>query len=205
MPNETTTVLIRSSVFDRDRQLVFSDEGISFEKSDLKGAPLKLIDKKSIHGFRHGMKWVRGLAFVIGRVYCIDILADNKTALKIRLKTMYGVRKTQLEEKYALIIKLLFKYFFVSHLEQYALKIDNGESISLLGTSISQEGIYLTPGSPFITWENLGTGAYTTYYALFSKTDSGNYKAFDYLTDWNTSLLLSLTRTILHRKGLIQL
>ena len=110
-----------------------------------------------------------------------------------------------LAEKYSLIIKLLFDYFFEDLLEQYVIEIDNGEIISLLGTSISLEGIHLKNDSPLITWENLGTGAYTTYYALFSKTDSGNYKTYDYLTDWNTALLFSLTRTMLHRKGSIQL
>lgn len=205
MSNAPTTVLIRSSVFDRDRQLIFSDEGIRFEESDLKGAPLKLIHKKSINGFRYGVKWIRGFEFVIGRIYCIDIMADNKTALKIRLKSLYGVRKILLSEKYSQIIRLLFDYFFEDILKQYAKNIDNGETISLLGTAISQKGLHLSSGSPFISWENLGTGAYTTYYALFSKIDSGNYKTFDYLTDWNTALLFSLTRSILHRKGLIQL
>lgn len=205
MPKAPTTVLIRSSVFDRDRQLIFSEEGIRYEESDLKDAPLKLIDKNSINGFRYGIKWIKGFEFVIGRIYCIDLMADHKTALKIRLKTLYGVRKFLLAEKYSLIIKLLFDYFFEDLLEQFAIKIDNGEIISLLGTSISQDGIQLSSGSTLISWESLGTGAYTTYYALFSMTDSGNYKTYDYLTDWNTALLFSLTRTILHRKGLIQL
>lgn len=200
-----TTILIRSSVFDRDRQLIFSDDGIRFEESDLKGAPLKLIEKNSITGFRYGIKWIKGVEFVIGRIYCIDIMANNKSALKIRLKSLYGVRKILLAEKYAQIINLLFEYFFDDHLKQYELKIDGGETINLLGTSISHDGVILTPGSPMITWEELGTGAYATYYALFSKTNSSNYKTFEYLTDWNTALLFSLTRTILHQKGLIQL
>ncbi len=205
MPKPDITIYIRSSLLDRERQLIFSEEGIIYENNDLKGAPLKLIEKEKIDGFRYGIKSIKGFALVIGRVFCIDVRAANKTALKIRLKSLYGVRKKLLGEKYVRIFNLLFEYYFEDHLEKYAEKIDSGDTIFLIGTLISQEGILLTNKSPLIKWENLGTGAYATYYALFSKSDTGHYKTFDYLTEWNTALLFSLTRTILNRKGLIQL
>lgn len=74
---------------------------------------------------------------------------------------------------------------------------------SILGVIFSQSGIQLDKKSDIISWIDLGTKNYNTYYSLFSKSDSKKYKLFYYLSDWNTVVLYSVSRSILKAKKLL--
>lgn len=87
--------------------------------------------------------------------------------------------------------------------ESFITLFKNEITFELLGILFSQRGIQLTKQSQLIPWEDVGTKDYYRYYAIFSKTNPHNYKAFYYLEDWNTGILYSVSRYILKAKKLV--
>jgi hypothetical protein len=85
-----------------------------------------------------------------------------------------------------------------SYLDQFA----NSFEFEILGVTFTTQGIWLENKKNFIEWNDLGTKNYSTYYALFSKSNPIFHKTFEYLTDWNTRILYSVSRQILKDKGL---
>lgn len=202
--NPPIQFFIKSSIFDRVRQLTIENDFIEFENKDLISAPPTKLLKPNITGLRHGIKWINGYQFVIGRIYCIDLLTADKEVLKIRLKSIYGIRKHQLAEKYGKIVNALYDNFFDDISRDYLTQFSEKSDFQIAGISFSQRGILLDSKSDLITWENVGTKLYSTYYTIFSKSSPTCYKAVEYLNDWNTGVLYSVSRHILMDKGLYQ-
>ena len=91
--NQSIQLFIKSSILDRERQLTVTNDFIEFDNTEFSSeTPIKLL-KSDITGLRHGVKWINGYQFVIGRIYCIDLLSSNSEILKIRSKSVYGIRK----------------------------------------------------------------------------------------------------------------
>ena len=200
--NQTLQLLIKSSILDRERQLTIDNDFIEFDNKDLvSDSPTKLL-KPNIAGVRHGIKWINGYQFVIGRIYCIDLLTVDKEVLKIRLKSLYGIRKHQLAEKYGKIVNALYDNFFDDISRDFLGKFSEKNDFQVAGISFTQTGMTLDSKSETIPWEDLGTKSYSTYYAIFSKSNPKHYKAVEYLNDWNTGVLYSVSRHILMEKGL---
>ena len=109
-------------------------------------------------------------------------------------------------EKYKLILSALFENFLNDILLYLIAKFNHKIDFKLLGVVFTQEGIILDNKSDIISWFDLGTKNYWTYFSVFSTSDPNKYKAFQYLTDWNTVVLYSVTRHIIKgwRQGLKQ-
>lgn len=122
--------------------------------------------------------------------------------MEIRLKSIYGIRKQQLTEKYGKIVNALYDNFFDDVSRNYLAQFFEKNDFQIAGISFTQEGILLDSKSDIITWEDVGTKSYSTYYAIFSKSNPTRYKAVEYLHDWNTGVLYSVSRHILMDKGL---
>jgi hypothetical protein len=193
---------IKSSLFDRPRRLVINKAFIEFDDKDLNSAsPAKFL-KHEVDSFRFGVKWIRGYQFIIGRIYCIDIKSIDGNIIKIRLKSLYKVRRSQLATKYSKIITALYDNCFDDIIHSYLSDFNNKKEIQILGVTFCEEGIYLKDRKILINWLDVGTKAYYTYYTIFSLSDPSNYRAFEYLKDWNTGILYSVSRKILNEKGL---
>jgi hypothetical protein len=189
-------------VLDRARELIIDKEFIEFDDKDLLADPPTKIYKQDISGIRYGIKWIHGYQFVIGRIYCVDVLARDKRCIKIRLKTLYGIRKHQLADKYSLIINSLFDNFFDDISRNYLNQHHSKQEFQIAGVRFCESGIAFDSKSQIVLWDDLASKAFTTYYALFSKSDPLNYKAFEYLHDWNVGVLYTVSRQILTSKGL---
>ena len=200
--NQAVQLFVKSSILDRERQLIIDKEFIEFDNKDSISDPPTMLLKRDLTGLRHGIKWISGYQFVIGRIYCIDLLTADKEIVKIRLKSLYGVRKKQLAEKYARIVNALYDNFFDDISRNYLDQFSENRDFRLADILFSQLGIVLDPKSEMIAWEDVGTKSYSTYYAMFSKSNPTRYKAVEYLNDWNTGVLYSVSRHILLNKGL---
>jgi hypothetical protein len=200
--NPSTILLIKSSVFDRERELVLDNEFLTFDNNDRISVPPTKFLKEDITAFRFGVKWIKGYSFVIGRIYCVDIKSSAGEVVKIRLKSIYGVNKEKLHEKYATIIDLLYGNYFDDMIMNYLQQFSDSNDFQLPGISFRQDGVLINKNN-LITWEDLGTKSYSTYYAVFSKSDPTIYRAFEYLNDWNTAILYSVSREILKSKSLL--
>lgn len=196
---ETLQLTIKPSILSRARKLVIDKDFIDFDSEYVGEPPIRTL-KPDITAFRFRVKWIRGYTFIIGRIFCIDIKTSN-TVIKIRLSSLYGIRKKQLTEKYTKVLTALYDNFFDDISGKYLNQFNKEKTLRLSGIDISAEGITLNSKSAVIPWEDVGTKAYRTYYAIFSKSNPNKYKAFDYWHDWNTFVLYSVSRSIMKEKG----
>jgi len=84
----------------------------------------------------------------------------------------------------------------------YLAKFNEGEPFEIAQVIFQREGIIFDKKAGVVSWADLGTKAYHGYYALYSQQDPNTYKAFEYLHDWNTVILYSVSRQILKDKKL---
>lgn len=180
---------IKSSILDRERQLKIDENCIEFDDRDLKTASPTVFLKNDIAGVRYGVEWIHGYRFIIGRTYCVDVLDNNNTIIKIRLKSVYGVRKEKLFEKYSKIVNVLHDNFIIdisiTRLRQFA----KGNDLFIAGIRISQTGVILKDKSDLITWLNTGIKKYSNYFAVHSISNPERHKTIDYLTEWEAGIL----------------
>jgi len=193
----TLNLTIKSSIFDRKRELIIAPEFISYDIEGLITDQPSLISKNEIKAIRYGVKWINGYQFVIGRIYCLDILTTNNKVLKLRLKSMYGIRKNQLHNKFETILNALYEQHFNEIIHNYLAKLSNGNDIEIAGVKFIQEGVILNSKASMIPWEDIGTKSYNSYYTIFRKSNPMNYKAFEYISEWNATVLYSVLETIL--------
>jgi hypothetical protein len=194
--SRSVELLIKPTIFDKEKPLIIKPEFIEFDNKNL--------SKFEINELRYGVKAIQGYRFRIGRIYCIDIKNFTGTIIKIRLKSIYRINKKKLGQKYKMILDALFENFFNDISTGFMKNFKDGIEFDLSGIKFTKEGILIDKKSDIILWRDLGTKNYSTYYSLFSKSNPNRYKALNYLTDWNTSVLYSVSRTILKQKHLIQ-
>jgi hypothetical protein len=197
----SSIISIKSSVFDRERQLFLNEEFIEFDDSNLVSEKPTRFDKEDIEALRYGIKWIKGYRFNIGRIYCIDVKSKGQGIIKIRLKTLYGVNKEALEQKYIKIVNTLYDFYFDDISGAYLEKFEEGNEFQLPGITYSSVGVKLN-NKDLISWEDVGTRAYYSYYAIFSKSKPTIYRAFEFRNEWNAGIVYSVTEKILKSKGL---
>ena len=99
-----------------------------FDDKDLMSSQPTRLLKNDIAEWKYGIKWINGYQFTIGRIYCIDIRDSNNEVIKTRLKSIYGIRKKELSEKYSKIVNVLYDNFFYdisgSYLDKFAAEKD---------------------------------------------------------------------------------
>lgn len=196
------TLDITPHILDRVRKLTIDPEFIEFDNTNLYTDRATRLNRGEVEGIRFGVKWLSGYKFVIGRTFCIDIKGPENRIIKIRLTTFYGIRKTTLQQKYSLIFDALMGTHHNDMLNKSIRQFNAEGVVQILNTTFSWDWV-LIKGKQ-VPWEDLGTKAYTTYYALFSKKDPTIYQSYSYLEDWNTALVYSLSRHILNHKGFIE-
>lgn len=200
----------RGFLDNRKRQLIIKPDFIQFENKDLISDSYTRFEKEEITALRYGIKWISGYQFIIGREYQIYIQSKDNQTLKINFKSLYGIRKTELNQLYSNIINAIWKFYFDEIIDRLLLKFQNGENIEVGQVHISEKGLTITSSGifkeqrKFISWENVGTRDYQTYFNIHSNEDVANINmGFSYLKDWNTAVLYSVVRTILRDKQLI--
>lgn len=199
-PTESLTFTLRSSIFDRPRQLTICSGYLEFDDNDRAGAPPTRFERSEIESLRYGAKAIRGSEFRIGRIYCIDIRSTSGQVIKLRLKSIYRIRLRQLESKYLEITTALYKYYFHDKVRQYIKLFEENKPFDILGVNIDAEGILFDDKVGRVSWDYLRTRRYWTYFTLFSDTDPGQYKAFEPLEHWNAGVLYGLIESILKIK-----
>ena len=200
--SDTLHFTLKSSIFDRSRLLTITPNYLEFDNRSSVGLDPTRFKKEEIKALRYGVKPIEGYQFVIGSVYCIDICNTADKIIKLRLKSLYGIGRNQLVQKYADIVNALLDYFFDNIAISFLEKFTNGESFTILDVFFCANGVQLNKRAAIIVWEDLGTKSYFHYYAMFSKANPNHYKAFEYLVDWNTCIIYTVSRQILKEKGL---
>jgi hypothetical protein len=189
---------IKSSILDKHRHLIIDPGYLEFEDY----APPTRFEKNEITAFRCGLKWIQGYQFVIGRIYIVEVKSSDNRIIKIRLKSLYGVNKGILHQKFVTIVDALADNYFDDISRSYLEKFDQNEPIKVEDVSFNAEGVSWNKNMQIIKWDDVGTKTYRTYYSIFSKSNPSVYKTFEYLSDWNSEVIYSVSRGILMSKGL---
>ena len=197
---EILTFTLRSTIFDRHRQLTVTPEYLEFDDNDTAGAPPTRFLRSELEALRYGVKAINGYDFRIGRIYCIDIRSTDGRIIKLRLKSIYRVRLKQLESKYLDIVNTLYKYYFHDMVRRYVRSFQEGHSFDLLEINIDADGVIFDKKIGRIPWDFLLTKRYWTYFTVFSGIDQGQYKAFTFEDDWNAGVLYGVLEMILKIK-----
>lgn len=198
--NECLEFIVRSTILDRPRLLTIDRQYLAFDDTErVSEAPMRFL-KGEIAALRYGVKAIRGYKFRIGRIYCIDVMNASGSIIKIRLKSVYRVRRKLLGKKYQEIVSALFKYYFHDMTRDYLCRFEAGQPVELLGVSLKNDGVIFDKRIGLVSWDFLGTKRYWHYYTLFSEEKPANYRAFTFLDDWNAGVLRGLIETILKQK-----
>jgi hypothetical protein len=125
----TIHLTVKPSIVEKERKLTIDDNFLEFNN--------KKFLKSEITGFRYGIKAIKGYRFVIGRIYCIDVQKVDGSVIKIRLKSLYRIKKHQLEEKYSLILNAISKNYIHDIINNYLLLFSNKIDFELLGVTFT--------------------------------------------------------------------
>jgi hypothetical protein len=146
------------------------------------------------------VKAIRGYRFRIGRTFRIEIRDVSGRVIRIRLKSVYRVRRKLLEEKYSAIGGALFRYYFHDITSGYVQQFRKGQPVDLLGVNLNSDGVLFDPKVGRVSWDFIGTKRFWHYYTLFSEENPNKYRAFVFLDDWNAGVLRGVIEMILKEK-----
>lgn len=203
MENTSIQFFLKSSFFDRPREFSINKDFLEFDdKDDVYKKPTKFL-RQDVEAFRFGVRWNRGYFFIFGRTYCIDIKSKNGEIIKLRLQSIYGIRKKRLGKKYSKILNAVFSQVLNEMTKSYMQLFSVGADFQIENAIFDRNGIRFKGKrkDETIQWKDVGTSAYASYYAIFSKSNPQNYKAFNYLSDWNSAVIHTVSRQILMEKG----
>lgn len=200
---EPQVIKYKTNFFSPENVLSFSDDKLELFSD---GKLVNSINKEDVKDIRYGVSWIRGIDFTIGRIYCIDVGNKDGEFVKIRLRSLYGVNKVKLGDKYHKILDLIYDFYISDVVDIYLHQIETGSTVELAGITFTNKGLNLKPhkSDGFISWEDINARAYSYYYTMASKPKPEFYKAFTYLCDWNAVLVHHISQQMLERKGLKQ-
>ncbi len=190
-------VILQPTFFGDKKELTIDKEFLEFDGQN--------FSKFEIAEFRFGIKPIKefGGGFRIGRIYCIDIRNVTAQIIKIRLISVYHINKKKLGKKYREILETLFENY-INDISSGFIKMFNQKiDFAILGLKFTHDGVQLKDKDSIISWIDLDARNYTRYFSLSSISDKNYSRAFYYLSDWNTCVLYSVSRTILNAKKLL--
>ncbi|MCL1668958.1 hypothetical protein M2T82_12890 [Elizabethkingia ursingii] len=200
---------IRRSILDSlKRELIISEDYLKFQNKDTKENSFSTLNKEEIIAYRCGIRWI-SFRVTYGRDYQIYLKTVDKKVLKINFKSFFGKNRDLYQKKFKEIHDALWNCYFADIVENYLTQYKNGENFSIENVRFDTHGItilvagILKSQDEHIKWEDVRTHDYITYFSIYSdKNPSDINRTYRYLEDWNTGILYSVLRTILHQKGI---
>jgi len=192
--------LIKTSLFHRSKLLTITPEYVAYgESSDQKSIE---FTKENMEAYRFGGFY--GANF-LNMHYTIYLRSLGNKTLKIKEYRFLRFRKKKFFEKFHSILDLVYQYYFIPIANSYIELFNNSIDFELNGAIFSRAGVQFSKESDLIEWNELESSSHTTYYALCAKKEHSNYKAFSYMDDWNTMIVVAITQAILRHTNSQQL
>lgn len=206
---EFITKIKRSFYDNSERELCINPEFLKFEDKDHKENLYTFLKSEDIIAYRYGIKWIKGLKFIIGREYQIFIKSRENKILKINFKSFYGKNKEANHQNFNEILTALWQNYFGSIASSLIQKHRNNEPFSIEKINFDKEGITIQNNSLLntknilIPWSEVRTKDYYNYFAIYSIKDSSSInQCYYYKDDWNTTIIYSVLKTILEEKNI---
>ena len=158
--------------------------------------PSVLLPSENICAFRYGVSLTRGYVFVIGRQYFIEIKDLQNKIFKIKLKSLYGIKRETYYKKWSDIFNQLWRNYFSDVLNYYTELYNIHQIFELAGVKFLSEGISWDNKNKLL-WEEIALSNYRTYFMIHHIQNPNQNKSISFSTDWNAFILQSLLRASL--------
>jgi hypothetical protein len=205
---EQFKALLKRGLRDRKpRQLIITDDSISFEDKTFTKDRFTTFEKSEITAYKFGVRWIR-LHLIFGREYVLYIQNRKNDVLKINFKTYFRYKIKQRHELFNDILEALYTYHFNAIIANYVSLYTAKTQFSIGNVIFSEHGITIQSNASlkvrdiFIAWDKIRTKNYYTYFAIYSADDPRNINsAHNYLEDWNSGLLYSIVGSIVKHRN----
>ncbi|MCR8556075.1 hypothetical protein KXD93_00390 [Mucilaginibacter sp. BJC16-A38] len=177
------------------KKLTFGTDGLQIEKP-LSFDPIVLIPAEDISAFRYGVTWTRGYRFVIGRQYFIEIKHGRDEVFKLKLRSLYGIRKHAYNKACIAIINQLWNAYFNKILNEYIDLYNKHEVFEFVGLNFLFEGIRWDTKNKLL-WSEIALSKYRTYCMVYNAENAKQHKSFTFSTDWNALIMQRLIEYII--------
>ncbi len=176
------------------KRLIFETEGITIEKP-FSFDSSTYIPAENLAAIRLGVKWIRGLWFVFGRQFIIELKLTDNTVTQLYMNSYYGLRVQTYEEAWNDTIRHLYGFYFSGQLNMYMELINIKQPFELLGVTFHPEGISWGKNS-ILPWNQIATSNYRSYFVVHHKQNVRLNKSFNFLNDWNAYLLQAMLKYV---------
>lgn len=176
---------ITSGLAGSKHKLVLGDDFVEYDR-------LRWL-KRDILDFRHGARPIVWYRFVVGQEFSIGFRNKEENELRISFSSYFGSDRNL--TLYARIVDDIWDYYHRDIVDRYKSNLEQGESITLQGITVSRSHITL-PGAAPIEWKNVGMKEYMRYFALFDRCDPTVHARIDYDL-YGTETLWSIVRQFL--------
>jgi len=122
------------------RRFFFNEKGLMIEDCKRPGRVVD-IPIHAIQSFRFGVKWIRGLQFIVGRHFFIELKDSDNQVIAIKFSSYYGFRKKAYTEIYQNLINTVWDHYFTYQLNYYVELYNNHEAFSLNHINFTADGI----------------------------------------------------------------
>jgi len=176
------------------KRLIFKIDGLIIEKPFSFDDPV-FIAAEDITAFRLGMRWIRGLYFIIGRQFIVELKLQDDSKTKIKLFSLYSIRDQRYNEIWLEIVEQLYHHYFSSQLQLYVELYEMGQSFNLSGLTFVDDGIIWNKNKK-LNYNQVALSNYRTYFVIHNTNDPRQNISFKFLNDWNAYLIQSLLKYI---------
>lgn len=156
-----------------------------------------ILDKNEIVELRHGVRWIKGFEFTIGRVYFIEIKNSSNKVFKIILRSVYGINKTEHYKQYGSIVNAIYNNYLLEIVNHLISDFNNGIVINYLNTMINHEGVCFNKKTT-IPWNKLDVKLYYDYFSIYEINNEKKNRAYEFSHQWNAEVLYRLLITIIN-------
>lgn len=183
--------LIQDRICDR---LIFAEKGLTIERP-LSFDHRVFIDGQDIAAFRFGMKELRGIKFVFGRQYFIEIKNFNCEITRIKLNSFYGIKSKEYYKIWAGLLQELWDFYLDNQLNYYTELYNIQQMFDLAGVTFHHDGISWDKNNK-LPWDKIAIKSYRNYFMIHHEDKPMQYKCCVFSIDWNAVILQSLLKDI---------
>lgn len=193
---------LRSSLFDRDRKVVLTEDYVEYEANDLIGNEFIRFNKADIADIKFGITYSSFRTITYGREYAIAFKSKANKILTIKFASYFNLHK-EYWDFYTQLVAGAQKHFISNLSRQYLEAFYSGQDVRLGSVGVMQEGIKKIGTNLNFLWSDLKFSEHKGYFVL-SRKSAPEFHLWIVYNEWHTELLYVVIKTILRNKNLSQ-
>lgn len=183
---------LRNNLLSRYYQMNFGEKEliVQYPKRKL------IIPYLDIDAFRFGIRWIKGYASVIGRIYTIEVKYLEDCVLPIKLTNFYKKNLEVRQNIYTDIVNTALENIFNKRIIADIERMDDGATVTADKFQANKDGFFLKRNQQ-IAWQDTSMKKYETYFAIYDSQNPDNHLSFYYLHDWNAWCIYNICKNFI--------